>query len=597
MDPAAHPSVRPTLTPPQPPAEAAPGRRSLAAVVRRLDAATVALALVVGAGCAVRVGLWWQDRAFWRDELALVQSLDAYSPVQLLGPLSDAQSAPPLWLLLVRAVSLVAGDGERAYRLVAVSCGCATLVVMALLARRLVRHTWAAVVPLVLVMTISELVYYTAQTKQYATDTLLVTWLVLLGVRLLQRERSATGADRRTDLAWYGSLVLLPWFSHGAMIAAPFLAGWVALVQLRRGSRTVGRLAAGLALPALSVLAAAAHARQLTSRVSDFAAYWAPFLGPHGKGFAAWWDWHGFVLREFALRELGLPYLWGSVLVAAGLVIVVRRSPATGILLVLPLVAAYSVGVLGIYPFGRRLVLFCVPSLLVGAGVLVDAAARWTPKWTPKWTPRWTQRWAARRRRAWPDRADAGSPGGRERAAAVGVLASVLVLVGCWTGPSRFANDLTYLYGVDDYRQALAFVARKWQDGDRLVVGNGDRAAVRVYAPRLHLPEGELYRAMPRQETVRRTRCPLPSALSSARRVWLVTGDVVPMYADATSRYAVAAPMLSRFHSVWHHDKGLVTVQAVMPGSTPNAPASRCLDYAPVGRAGAPQVPPGLPAS
>ena len=604
MDPAARTPVRHALNgsrtarrPTRPPRAQLPARRLRGA--GWFDAATLTLALVVAAGVAVRVALWWQDRAFWRDELALVQSLDTYPAGRLLGPLSDAQSAPPLWLLAVRAVTIVAGDGERAYRLVALGCGCATLVVMALLAVRLVRHRWAAVVPMVLVATISELVYYTAQTKQYATDTFAVTLLLLLGVRVLNgdgrvRPGSPSDPHRRDALWWYACLAVLPWVSHGFMLTAPLVAGWVTLVLLRRRTHPVRSLAGRLAVPAVSVLGAAVYARHLTGQVGDLETYWAPFLGPAGEGPRAWWDWHGFVFRELAVRELGFATWWPGLLVVAGLMIVagfgvaLRRQPSSALLLVLPLVTAYATGVLGIYPFGRRLVLFCVPGLLVCAGVLVDAVAG---------------RVAAAIGR-WSDRPGAAGPGPvpsswvpRLAAGLAGVAAGALVLVACWTSPTRLVHDLTYLYGVDDYRGALRLVGQEWQNGDVLVVGNGDRAAVRVYGPRLYLRMEHAYRAMPTLDETVRADCSLPRPLTSARRLWLLTGDVVPVYAGTPSRTALAAPFLRGFRSVWQRDKGLVTVRLFVPGRTPGAGPARCLDYARVGVAGDLAFPPALPES
>ena len=541
------------------------------------------LALAVSAGVAVRLALWWQDRAFWRDELALVQSLDAYPTGRLLGPLADAQSAPPLWLLLVRAVSLVAGDGERAYRLVSLGCGCATLVAMALVSARMMRHRWAAVVPLVLVATISDLVFYTAQTKPYTTDTLAVTWLLLLSILLLRGDRGGRAGGggreggRRVELAWYASLMLLPWLSYGAMLTAPFAAGWVAVVQLRRGTHTVGWLASRLTGPAVSVAGAALLAHSVTSQVDDFTAYWAAFLGPVGRA-GGWWSWTGFVARDLALHELGFPLWWAALLlVVAGLVVAVRRQPATGVVLALPVVATYTAGVLGVYPFGRRLAEYCVPGMLVYLGVLVDAGAGWL---------------GSRVARVGAHRPS--DPRTSGFVVLVGVAASALVLTVGWTRPLRLAHDLHYLYGVDDYRGALAYVAANWRAGDVLVVGQGDRVAVRVYAPRLHLDLRRAYQAVPSLDTTARRRCALPAELSTARRTWVVTDDVVPLYPGRASRSAIVAPLLPEFRPLWHRDRGLVTVQLLERGQTPNAPAARCLGYASVGRAGDPKVPPTL---
>lgn len=524
--------------------------------------------LAVAAGIGVRFWLWFQDRPFWRDEAGLLQSLDAYGLRQLVGPLADAQSAPPGWLLAERLITTVLGDGERMYRLLPFVAGCATLVVFALLCRALVRHTWAVIVPLVLIATISELVFYTAQAKQYTTDAFLVTLALLLGVRLLREPLT-----QRREVAWYVLLAVGPWFSHGFMLSAPLLAAWVGWCLWRRGGRTLPQLALRLAGPAASVLGAALWARHLTSQVSDFANYWAAFFAPWDAGWSRLVAWNGWVFRELTLRELGMRYWWALGLVLAGLGVALwrRRTRAAAVLLVLPVVTAYVAALAGAYPFGRRLILFCVPALLAYVAVLLDTV------------PLVVARLTGRR---WPR-------------VAAGLVASVVVVAVAWTPVSRLGHDLRYLYGVDDYRWAFAYAAERWDDGDILIVGNGDRAAARVYASRYHIPPDRILRAMPSADETKRINCPLPQPVATAGQVWTMTGIQVTLYEGVTSRFAVAAPLNSRFRWAWSDDRGMVTLQSWLPEADPakrKPPlAARCLQYAPLGPAGAPEFPPALP--
>src|SRR5690606_42141145 len=97
----------------------------------------------------------------------------------------------------------------------------------------------------------------------------------------------------------------------------------------------------------------------------------------------------------------------------------------------LPLLAAYTVGVLGFFPFGRRLALFCVPGLLVLPGVLVGTVAAGVARWARRWV----------------------KPPGLA-AGVAGATAAAVVVAGCFTSPARLTHDLEYLYGVDDYRSA-----------------------------------------------------------------------------------------------------------------------------------------------
>nr|WP_239553761.1 glycosyltransferase family 39 protein [Tenggerimyces flavus] len=525
---------------------------------RNVRVGTIALILATSAGIAVRVALWWQNRSFWRDELALVQSLDDYSARRLLGPLSDAQAAPPGWLLAIRAATKVFGDSERAYRMLPLLAGCLTLVLLALLAVRLTRSHWAATVPVVMFATVSELVFYSAQTKPYTTDTLLVTALLLVAVVHIQTGKAETGKRHtgKGDLVWYACLAVFPWFSHGAMLSIPLLACWVAVVHWRRRQRSLAQLSVRLAFPAASVLAAALWSRHLTNQVPDFATYWDRFLGPETP--SDWWHWTTFAFQHLAHHELGARLWWaGLALAVAGAVAAFQRSKATAPLLVLPTITAYVAGLLGVYPFGHRLISFCVPGLVICVGVLVDETA------------------ARVGRNAFAR-------------AAAGVLTAALILTTVWTTPTRLHHDLTYLYGGDDYRSALTFVASKWNDSDLLLVGNGDRAAVRVYGPRLGLPAHRTWRAIPTTDKTPRHNCPLPTTIAHAPKIWLITGDVVTIYTGTTSRTALAAPLLQQFHVAYAHDKGRVTVQTLIPGAAPKSWETRCLTYKPVGPPGTP---------
>ena len=520
------------------------------------------------AGIVARVDLWWQGRAFWRDELALVQSLDTYSLTGLLGPLSDTQSAPPGWLLVERLVTTALGTGERAYRLIPLLAGCATLVLVALLARKFVLRTWTAAIPVLALATLPQLVFYSAQAKQYTTDMLLVTGLLLLAVGMLRRSGDPS---RRREIVWYALIAVGPWFSNGFMLAAPLVAAWVAFVQWRRGVRSLMALLVRLTVPGVSLLLAALWARHLTSLAPDFASYWMPFMRAGDRG--RFWHWNRFLWEDFGIRELGFDRPWALVLfvvplLGLGAACARRWSRSTAPLLVLPLLTAYAFALVSMYPFGRRLVLFCVPGVLVLAGVAVDAVVDGVRRLVPSWT-----------------------------AQVAGLAAVVALGLVAWTTPASLDQNLRYAYGVDDYRVALQFVKSRWKPGDVLVTGNGDRVAFRVYGRRLGLPADRAYRAMRAVDDTKRVGCPLPEEITSAKRVWLITGDRVSIYPQDRSRYTVIAPFLDRYRSVYFTDKGHVSIQVLLPGpaGTVEPPPARCLEFAPVGPPGTPARPPALP--
>ena len=547
---------------------------------RRFRPEYLVLWLAVAAACAIRLEYWWRDKAFWRDELALIQSLDSYPLGRLLtGPLADSQSAPPGWLLLERLVTLVFADGERAYRLLPVLAGCGAVALTAVLALRFVRRPLAAVVPVLAIATISQVVFYTAQTKQYSMDMLLVTGLLVLAVRMVRRP-----PGRRVELLVYGGVALGAWFSHGLMLTAPVVLGWIALVSWRKGYRTLPQLVARLVAPAVSVLLAALWARHLTSLVADFQTYWSGFMRPGRDELIGW---HLFLARDFVVRNLGMPVVWAGGFVLLGLAIAGWRrwSRTSAVLLVLPLVPAYLAALARIYPFGQRLVLYCVPALLVGLAVLVDWVAGLV-------------------RTALSGRVGDGSSrparvariAGPVAGPVAGIVAGAVLVVGIgtigWTTPGKLQNDLRFLFGADDYRVALRLVESKWKPGDVLVSGHADRVAVRVYGERLGLPNEAMFYATPSLDPETREperggpdrSCPLPRKITAAPRVWLVSGDLTTVYEGELSRNALKLPMIDRYRQVWFEDKGLVSMQVMMPGPNEEPPeAPPCLDYTPTG--------------
>src|SRR5437763_268757 len=87
-------------------------------------------------GLALRLYHYLLCPSVWHDEAALIENVLRKGFGELLGPLTYSEAAPPLFLWVERAVSLLLGDSVWALRLVPLLASCASLVVLARIGRR-----------------------------------------------------------------------------------------------------------------------------------------------------------------------------------------------------------------------------------------------------------------------------------------------------------------------------------------------------------------------------------------------------------------------------------------------------------------------------
>jgi Dolichyl-phosphate-mannose-protein mannosyltransferase len=347
----------------------------------RLRWADLALVLVL-AGAVLRVWRWAAGWPLWLDEEMVSMNLRDRGLSQLTGALDNNQSAPLGWLWLQRLLVDLFGTGERTLRLVPLLFGIGTLLVAWLFGRHYLGPVGA--VALVGFCAVNDaFVRYSAEVKHYSADAFAV--LVLLGLAAWVVERPT----RRRAATWWAAAAAGGWISMGATLAAPGLA--LVLVGSAWWRRRWAR-ARDVALPGVAWLASFAVQYQLSLRFtagSDYLAnFWDGLGYPPRSGPLAVARW--LVHRPAALAadplhlNAGLPggvspkilggLFW--LLVAAGLVVAVRRRPAYGLLLAAPVASALALAVLRVVPLAVRLALWMVPALLAAAAVALDAAAR-----------------------------------------------------------------------------------------------------------------------------------------------------------------------------------------------------------------------------
>jgi len=126
------------------------------------------------------------------------------------------QTNPPLFLVLVRGVTALAGPSEAALRSLAVVLGVASALLLGLLARRMMKPAWA-LLSVALLLSSREFVQQAQSVKHYAGDVFAALVLLHLSLSYLQ-SRSAR------SLQWVLlAYVPLAFLSFAAVFFAPVL--------------------------------------------------------------------------------------------------------------------------------------------------------------------------------------------------------------------------------------------------------------------------------------------------------------------------------------------------------------------------------------
>jgi hypothetical protein len=463
----------------------------------------VATWLVVAVGVLLRVRQWVFGRAFWLDEVQLVDVVRDTS-YGLLVPLKQSHTAPPGWLWAEHAVQLVLGPGERALRLLPLLFGCAALVIVALLART-VLGPLAALAVTVLAACSPTLVYYSNEFKQYSSD-VFWTLLLTLGAVLLATRR----APAWRFLAWGAVAAVAAWFSHASMVTAAgsFAALGVLVLVWRGWPRLAALVGAGLLWVGSLCVEYVVSLDRLAGN-HTLQVYWNAGYPPQPPTVDGVLHWIGPALRNLLDRPLALTAgARVAFLVVVGTGVLAFRRPVALLVLLLPLGMTLAAAIAGEYPLSDRLVLFWVPIVFLLLAAPLDVLAGL----------------------------------GRRR---VRLLLGIPVLVALVGGLAVLAAPNVRLAArqvgepqrVEEMRDVLRHVAVYRRPGDAVLIDQGGELATRFYAPRVGLTAVDRIRlGLPS------SRCRVGAAAAEldrdSPRVWVVFGHRYSFLpADVRDRY------------------------------------------------------------
>jgi hypothetical protein len=298
-------------------------------------------------------------RALWLDESALALNITTRSYSHLVGNLNFDQSAPVGYLFLEKIALDLFGDSERALRLPAFLAGLLALGIFWKVALRFVDRT-AALLALAMFAVLEPFVYYSAEVKPYGFDVLITLVLAWLFVRVLE----APTVRRLAELGVFALVSI--WFSHPSVFVLAGIGCTVIGVAAIQGNRRVVALGCAAALVWIISFggqwgASIRHQHHLESGAVGAAGTKSSSIV---KNLYVIFSDPGQLPRTL----VGLSALLG----AAGLIVMVRRTPARPVMIAIAIIAAAVADLLHKYPLGKRWELFLFPFavFLVAQGIV-----------------------------------------------------------------------------------------------------------------------------------------------------------------------------------------------------------------------------------
>lgn len=301
----------------------------------------------------------------------------------------NAEAHPPAFYLLLKAL-LWFGHGKLLYRCIGILPGTASVVLIGIIARRLLRSPAAALLCAAALALSTAAITISIEVRQYQ----LAVFLVLIAFNAFLTMWSANAALRDRDYVVFGLSATLAVLCHYSAIV--FLGACIVVAAGRQalesnwGRRQGWRLPAALAAPlALFAYLYFTHARRLPMLGYLYDFYWRPTTGETLAGYLArnlQNFWNLFAPVESANRALVLSLAASLGVLAAAILTrtrpIDRSDRPDRALLPIYLAGVMTLELAGLsiaraYPFGGLLrhQYIVGPFLILGAFVVIDRLA------------------------------------------------------------------------------------------------------------------------------------------------------------------------------------------------------------------------------
>jgi uncharacterized membrane protein len=439
----------------------------------------VVSAAVLTLGVVIRLRAYLFARSLWLDEALLALNIIDRDIRHLIAqPLAGDQAAPVGFLMAVKVVTRVFGDGERALRLIPAAAGIALLLGLYAIARRYYDERTAIAVAVAAGLS-RALIESSNEFKQYGLDALVT--VVLIWAFHRATERDDDGRLVTLGILGIGALV----FSHPACLTLTAIGVVLfALESSRKRWRQVGVLA-GCGALWLLVFAFVYRLNIKPAANTSLLAFHAASFAPIGLS-AATFGWYRTWI-EAAFMYAVETSIWPLCLMlfVVGLWSLWRRQEPIAWMAIASLVTLWLVAALRLYPVHIRFLMFLYPLVLLVIAAGVAELLR------------------------------DGRP----------APIVVLLLVALYPAIATQAKQLWRPRGREETRDLVAIVLRSRQGADRVVVWQPTVASYLYYARRASagaydVLDGDLDRRLTPSEVA----SILPTA--GTQRVWVLVSHM-----------------------------------------------------------------------
>ncbi|MDQ2929496.1 MAG: hypothetical protein M3Y05_01570 [Gemmatimonadota bacterium] len=342
---------------------------------------------VVAAGIALRLWQYLGRSALWTDEATVANNIVSRGYEHLLlHPLANNQAAPVGFLLIEKVAASIFGANELALRVYPLLCGMLALLLLCRVAWRLLPPAGVVLV-LIPFAFARPLLFYAADVKQYSSDVAIALVLLLVALELSD---GAVTTRARARAALIGALAV--WLSQPAVLVVAGLGGALLLTSYidargageRRELRALAPIASVVAAWGLSALGATlVSLRHLTPASQHYMrVFWGDGFWPLSLAHPSSVAWPVVRVAFILGNQLGIPTSIGfacALLAAVGVMLTWRTDWHVLTLLLAPLAVALGASAAHLYPFGDRLALFLIPSLLLLAAIGITGMAARIP--------------------------------------------------------------------------------------------------------------------------------------------------------------------------------------------------------------------------
>lgn len=178
--------------------------------------------IIIISGIVNRLIQYVYNRSLWADEAVLALNIVNRSYGELTQPLDYDQVAPIGFLWVEKFLVELLGNNEYSLRLFPLVAGIVSLFIFALIARRYLNNL-GSIIAILLFSSLSSLVYYSTEVKQYSTDILIT--LLLCYLLAPHKRQKITRVPRTIEVIL---VAIFLWFSHPAI----FVFAAMGLVEL-----------------------------------------------------------------------------------------------------------------------------------------------------------------------------------------------------------------------------------------------------------------------------------------------------------------------------------------------------------------------------